>query len=587
MLRPNTQIRLRIHARRRASAYALVLTTALLVSIIGLSALTATRVVARGSLEQQALESARFASRSGLELAQRVIAQDPYWRTNLGSSVWKNWTSLGEAAFRIEAVDPVDGDPSNNDSDPIVITSTGRSGEALHKLQATIQTNAGSDLLAVAAHAQHDLSFDRVQFRADQRVSSNRDISASSGATVYADAYAAQNIGGSTYFGATHAGQTLRTTMIPSTITAAYSAIATPIQIAAIPAGTRELVVNGGFESGLTGWSPSPNSTVLAIDITRRRSGISSLFISNRSSPTDGIVQDVTSLVCNQRPFMLTAYARQFTSTVDVRMQLQITARATPTSPPTVTTFSTATTNAGGGFSKINGSVTPSWTGTLDSAKLIINTLTSTLAFYVDDVSFVRADLTSDPYIERVALTPNNNPFGATNSNGVYWIDCQGANLHIRDCRIFGTLILINPGSTTTVESSVSWRPAVSNYPLLVTDAGILITMSATALSESALNVNLNPLGSPAVSEGIGEDGDMLDTLPSKLNGLCFVGGDLLIGGVLDFTGVMLSSGEINFSGTSAQLTYDVRYPNNPPPGFNDTPRTVQLQRGSIRQIAN
>jgi hypothetical protein len=80
------------HPRRGAALYAMVMITALLCSVLGLAGLTVVR------LERQQMQSstdvldARQNARSGVELALRVIANDPNWRTNL--------TNGGESALQ-------------------------------------------------------------------------------------------------------------------------------------------------------------------------------------------------------------------------------------------------------------------------------------------------------------------------------------------------------------------------------------------------------------------------------------------------------------------------------------------------------
>ncbi|MFN0137765.1 MAG: carbohydrate binding domain-containing protein [Phycisphaerae bacterium] len=573
---------------RRASAYALVLMSSMLVVVIGISALTTTRIQGRGAADLESAAAARIAARSAIELGMYMVRENPDWRADLGNGAWKARTTLGNAAFKIDAEDPIDGNPANNYDDPIVIKATGTAGAATQALQATMTATRGNELLEVALHAQGELSITGPTVLSDQWFSSNLNCNALAGASVFADVAVVGSVNGVTYHGLTRAGQAARPTINVTNVINAYTSSATVIDIAALPAGNAEKTSNGGFENGTTGWTAVGSTTVISTDAAKKKLGSFSLLVVGRTAASDGAAQDVTSAMRNQKPFTASAYFRRDGSTsIEGRIQLAILHRPTPASSIQTTTISGPTALAANSFVLVSGTITPAWTGTLVSASLRLNTVSGTESFFVDCVSLHRSDLTSDPYIEGVVLSPNNNPFGSRNALGLYLLDCQDQNLHIRDCRIFGTLVLLAPGSGTIIESSVAWHAAVSNYPALLTDGGMLISMTNTPLSESSVNVNFNPSGSPATYEGLGEDADIEDSYPSRIHGLMMIGGDLSLGGRNDLHGVLLSSGAITIEGTRTDLTYDARYLNNPPPGFDDVIRTVEFQRGSFRPLTN
>ncbi len=68
--------------------------------------------------------------------------------------------------------------------------------------------------------------------------------------------------------------------------------------------------------------------------------------------------------------------------------------------------------------------------------------------------------------LSKTVISPNSNPFGATNPEGVYIIDCAGQTLKIRNCRIVGTIVLLNCGSDSEIgDNDINWEPAVPNFP--------------------------------------------------------------------------------------------------------------------------
>lgn len=145
-------------------------------------------------------------------------------------------------------------------------------------------------------------------------------------------------------------------------------------------------------------------------------------------------------------------------------------------------------------------------------------------------------------------------------------MDCQGQNVRIRNLRIHGTLVLLNTGSSSSIEGSVHWDTAVANLPALLVQGGLRFGYSASALNESSLGTNFNPSGTPYEDN---VDSDTNDEYPSRIFGLVYVSGNL------DFPADSLDSdvtGSVVCTTAStnsdAEFTYDVTFQNFPPPGF-------------------
>lgn len=170
--------------------------------------------------------------------------------------------------------------------------------------------------------------------------------------------------------------------------------------------------------------------------------------------------------------------------------------------------------------------------------------------------------------IQNVVLSPTSNPYGATNANGVYVIDCQGNTLNIQNCRIVGTLILLNPGSSTKIQSSVVWSPAVSNYPCLMVNGNLMINGNGNYLQESSGN-NFNPPGTPYPYPSGVANSTTSDSFPPAIQGLMYVAGNLSVQGSELAANVIVTGGAFSTSGgLSLYLTYDPTYYKSPPPGF-------------------
>lgn len=167
-----------------------------------------------------------------------------------------------------------------------------------------------------------------------------------------------------------------------------------------------------------------------------------------------------------------------------------------------------------------------------------------------------------------IVLGPNTNPYGSTNSNGVYVLDCQNYAVAISNCRIIGTLVLLNPGAGTTISGSVQWSPAVSNYPCLLVSGNISLSLSSSSLSESSQNTNFNPPGAPYPYVSGSADTDQNDSYPSAIDGLIYASGSVTISGS-NTVDMLIAGGTCTINAfSSLTLRDEPTYAASPPPGF-------------------
>ncbi|UCG33121.1 MAG: hypothetical protein JSU68_00530 [Phycisphaerales bacterium] len=206
--------------RRRASTYFLVLASASIVAMAGLSALTLQRVRLRGSRQDAALAQARFYAQSAIDLGLAWVEQDPDWRDNRPSGLWVADMPVGNGTFTLEGIDPGDNNLKDGNYDPLVLTGTGFSGPARYKLQVALTVSAWPlTCLEVSLHANNDVVVtDPSTVDGDQIISANDVIQAIGNCTIYPASESVNGFVGSVGPGPTTFPITPRTMPDPVTV---------------------------------------------------------------------------------------------------------------------------------------------------------------------------------------------------------------------------------------------------------------------------------------------------------------------------------------------------------------------------------
>jgi len=187
--------------------------------------------------------------------------------------------------------------------------------------------------------------------------------------------------------------------------------------------------------------------------------------------------------------------------------------------------------------------------------------------------------------IKHVVLSPASNPFGdnRTNVQGIYVIDCQGNDIIVRDCRIVGTLVLLNTGSDSRLAGQLNWEPAVANYPALLVDGVFSFRFKADEpLDELFQGINFNPPGTPYKGQ---EDAATDDVYPTLVKGLVYVSDDVTSSVAPAFDGVVVTGNTFEAI-QLLNLTYDPTCLNNPPPGFTNGTAMVPVAGTWRRDVA-
>ncbi len=164
---------------------------------------------------------------------------------------------------------------------------------------------------------------------------------------------------------------------------------------------------------------------------------------------------------------------------------------------------------------------------------------------------------------------------GPRNKDGIYVVS-GGGNLRIRRSRIAGTLVVICPGSTVTVEDHVlieNYRP---DCPALIVHGDLVLAFDSTSpLQEASAGVNFNPRGAPYQGAF---DTDQSDAYPSHIRGLVHATGTLRMENTARVVGCVIAEGAPPLNpgvtiGGNAQVVYDPLIAEKPPIGYSVSPR--------------
>ncbi|MCA9296919.1 MAG: hypothetical protein KC983_10380 [Phycisphaerales bacterium] len=205
--------------------------------------------------------------------------------------------------------------------------------------------------------------------------------------------------------------------------------------------------------------------------------------------------------------------------------------------------------------------------------------------------------LSGDIMLENALLSPANNPWGSENPEGIYIIDCNGKKITIRNCRIVGTLVLLNV-DVATLDGVLNWEPAYAHFPALLCDGEVQCNLAANdanaVLDESNVgtdgySVNFNPPSTPcrgqsdgtnlsdaaqlSISSGGATHDDAVhdDTYPNVIAGIVYVRDDctLLNKSNATFEGQLIVTGDLKVENdTAVTMHYSAEALTTIPPGF-------------------
>ncbi|MAT15856.1 MAG: hypothetical protein CMJ46_11380 [Planctomyces sp.] len=565
-------------SRRRGSMYLSVLMVSVLVSLLGMSALVVKRVQRRNHQSAMDASQARFLAQSALRIAMLDIENDSDWRYNFPNGTWEENVPLLGGTYKIEGYDPSDGDLSDNPEEPVVLVATGTVGAARQRTQLTLTpVNRGFNFLEKALVSQDDITVENSSYvYCNQFLTTNDDFDAQSGSSVVSDVEAADNIDGSgTYYGTKEQQVTQESFPDTDDILSYYLARGTYINYNSIQDVAPNIIKNSTFDQNIDLWG-SDSCSIMRGDWTPYN-GAGHLYCYNRNSTSDAATYDIKDRIEKGVSYNFSFRVRPTDGVVDYfKIIIETTSTGEGTQQNTVYGFVTSNLF----YTHLTGTITPTWTGTLTSAKLRIETHWTTTGFHVDDFVLKEPNPPAGTIFRRV-LSPNHNPYGETNEEGIYIIDCGGSKLAIEDSRILGTLVLLNPRSDSQVNpGGIAWSPVKSNFPCLLVKGSFSICANNDGLNETRDDVNYNPIG--AAHSSLGEDADTVDIIPTRINGLIYVSDDLTFKNNTNIEGVVLTGDKTDIFNTFT-LTYNSIFFTHPPPGFS-APETIRILLNSVQK---
>ena len=167
------------------------------------------------------------------------------------------------------------------------------------------------------------------------------------------------------------------------------------------------------------------------------------------------------------------------------------------------------------------------------------------------------------PVLENTLIGAGINPLGILNPDGVFVINCANQKIVIRNIRILGTLVLLNPKSDSTVEGAINWSPARPDYPALVVSGGGIALSSSANLTEIQRLRDFSLPGEPGFLT-------LNDTYPNRIQGAIYVNGNLTLGNLGNVNGSIIATGAVYLK-DSCILTLDPGLAaDNPPNAINE-----------------
>jgi hypothetical protein len=581
----------RVRLSRTGGVYITVLGSALIVSLLGLSALVGQRIQNRIVTASADMRQAQLNANTAAELAQLIMKQDTNWRTNRTNGDWFTNRNTSAGTCSLNVTDPLDGNLANDPDDPVVVLGIGYRGKAEQRMKLSVdsrQQPISSLRSAVAAGDTIDLSNDTL--RTGGLISAN--TMAASLSQVYGSVEAV-TVSGSTYNGTTtqiNAGS--RPTMPDwASVFQYYQDNGTQLDFNSLPTWSAiNMGRNVGMESTVnsddwTGTPPGIPTAQVSQSPDWKNSGSSSLKVTSRTDWYAGAAQRFDAFVKPGQQYYVEAWVNVSALLSARNFHVTIYTKGTGDASASFNVGPSGTVLSVLGIgvpAQLAGTVTaPAWTGQLEYAFVKIGGAESgyTGDFYVDD--FVLREATTGRLIYQKVLSPNVNTLYASaptnaaegKTHGIYWINCNGNRLIIERSRIVGTLLVVNPGADSCVaQGPISWSPAVAGYPALLVDASTAtaadFTLMATnrMLSEKENGTNYNPTG--AEHAEFGQDAVLNDIYQSEINGLIAIEDDLTYHNRPLIRGQVLVGDDIANSSGALEIEFRPDSLLSPPPGF-------------------
>jgi hypothetical protein len=282
----------RRRASRRGGIYVAVLGVAMVVTLIGLSALLAVRVDQRATDLMENAVKVDFQAQATVDRALLRLNSIANWRTTYTNDTWTAGQTFDGVTTSFKLVDELDGNLANDANQPVRVYGRAVAGDALRMYSVCVQ-----------------------------------------------------------------------------------------------PRSTPNLLANADMEAGTASWSASNCQIEARTD--DYHGGTKSVYAKNRVYSSSGPKQILVAPIENGVPYRFEGWVRVDLFMSSVRLVIETTGSNSGTQ-----SFSSGTALAGMIWTRVAGTITPSWSGALQSAAVYVTTALGTTAFKIDDAALVNADPT-------------------------------------------------------------------------------------------------------------------------------------------------------------------------------------------------
>ena len=128
--------------RRRGGIYIAVMVAVLMVTLIGLSGLIASRIDRRAATANEDALRARFHARSYAEIVLQRLQSDSSWRSNYVNNTWSALENYDGCRARFKLVDETDGDLADDSTEQFRVQTEAKFGSATRAMSMTVQPPA-------------------------------------------------------------------------------------------------------------------------------------------------------------------------------------------------------------------------------------------------------------------------------------------------------------------------------------------------------------------------------------------------------------------------------------------------------------
>jgi hypothetical protein len=553
----------------------------LVVACLAIAGLQSVRVQRRMNDQIAQTANAKNLAEAGIEFVRLRMRTDANWRSFFVNGVPVTRTTTG-GQFSVTLTDPVDGSIANQTTDPVVVTSTGTFGLSTQKLSARMDPQ--NQLFAAcrsALYATDGIEFKGCTVTANQWAYCENETKIRSNPTVNMNVLSNSFSGNKakiTQRSITGGNWPMQTPDLdPSSSSYVgnyYHDNGVVIQASDIPTGGAEMIKNGGFELNTANWTGL--SCTITRDTNQRRNGFASCLVSGQSGVSYPL-QNITEHIIKGREYNVSFWVRT-TEDQEISAVILLTISGNPV--PVVRTGPAVEVERNV-WTRVNAEIDATWSGVLSKAEFCINSERNS-NYHFDTVSIQDAEREAGTrYIEHVVLGSGSNPYGpgTVSPNGIYSIYAPGEKIIIRNCRINGTIV-VQSADEVRLEDALSWEPTGRNFPALIADAPIEEWTSIASLQENTIGINVNPVSSPYWGVS---DNDASDSYPSLISGAMVSTSDILLRGVSELSGPVVSDREIEVRSTDLKINFRSDMILNPPPGFFADPPPMRLTLSTLQ----